>query len=69
MQHFTLSNIVDILEAVLVKIKQFETLIQNDTLVVAIGNTGTGKSTLLSSLVFGPESLEPVKMEDGTTVI
>ena len=54
MKNFTLDNIVDILEAVLIKIKDFETKIQNDTLVVAIGNTGTGKSTMLTSLVYGP---------------
>ena len=43
----------------------FEQLgIANDAnLVVAIGNTGSGKSTMLSSIIFGPDSLHVTDIE------
>ena len=33
-------------------------LIKGHEMIVAIGNTGCGKSTMLTSLVFGPAALE-----------
>ena len=34
-----------------------------NNLIVAIGNTGCGKSTMLTSLVYGPEALSTKKLE------
>ena len=52
----TLDNLVKCLERAFneIKIEQYA----NQNLVMAIGNTGCGKSTMLSSLLFGPESLK-----------
>lgn len=52
----TLDNVIKVCEVVLEKIK--EQKIENETLLLAIGNTGCGKSTMISSLVFGPNRHE-----------
>ena len=40
----------------------------NKNLVIAIGNTGCGKSTMLSSLLFGPDSLMIKKIKKEITL-
>ena len=49
----TLKSIYDVL------VVAFESLgvAKDANLVVAIGNTGSGKSTMLSSIIYGTESL------------
>lgn len=44
-------------------IEAFKSLnvINNEDMIVTLGNTGCGKSTMLSSILFGPESLHIVK--------
>lgn len=68
-KHFTLRNIADILEVALSMTKGATDKHKDDTLVLALGNTGCGKSTMLSSLIFGPENLEPDQDEYGKNVI
>jgi ABC-type nitrate/sulfonate/bicarbonate transport system ATPase subunit len=50
----TLDNMILILE------QAFKTLknVNDGNLILAIGNTGCGKSTMMSSLMFGSEALE-----------
>lgn len=57
----SLDNLVSCLEQAFqeMKIERYA----NQNLVMAIGNTGCGKSTMLSSLLFGPESLKLSKIE------
>ena len=49
----------------------FDTLApaKNADLVVAIGNTGCGKSTMLSSVIFGPDSLHHTQIEEQVKVM
>ena len=58
-----LKNIYNVLKVA------FETLgpADNANLVVAIGNTGCGKSTMLSSILFGPEFLENKQITEEIT--
>lgn len=53
----TLDNLVMILE------EGYKTLseVNNANLILAIGSTGCGKSTMLTSLIFGPDALEVKK--------
>ena len=53
----TLDNLVLILEEAYKKL----TDINHANLILAIGSTGCGKSTMLSSLMFGPDALEMKK--------
>lgn len=55
--HFTLENLVMILE------EAFKTLanVNQSNLILAVGNTGCGKSTMMTSLMFGPSALEETK--------
>lgn len=53
---FTLSNLVNILIPAFKVLDQSDIINQN--IVLALGNTGCGKSTMLNSLVWGPESLQ-----------
>ena len=50
-----MSNIVIVLREVFDRLDVKE--LRDKDLVLAIGNTGSGKSTIFSSLVFGPENL------------
>lgn len=38
--------------------------LQNGDLIITIGNTGCGKSTMLSSLIYGTDALHEVRIED-----
>ena len=42
-------------------------IINNGNLILVVGNTGCGKSTMLSSLIYGPEKLQKttITMENG----
>jgi len=42
--------------------------IDGEDLLITLGNTGCGKSTMLSSLLFGPESLEVTKQGRRTAI-
>ena len=42
--------------------------LQNKNIILAVGNTGCGKSTMLTSLMYGPESLEMIKIDYEITV-
>ena len=53
---FNLSNIVVVLREVFNRM-DIKDLKERD-LILAIGNTGSGKSTMFSSLVFGPDQLQ-----------
>jgi len=55
--HCNLPNIANVVR------EAFENLdaIDDHDLILAIGNTGCGKSTMLSSVLFGTESLEIIK--------
>ena len=50
----TLSNLVSILAWAFEKVK----CVEEQDVVVALGNTGCGKSTMFTSLIFGTEALE-----------
>ena len=54
-----LKNIVIILEKAFLNLKQLE----NKDIILAIGNTGCGKSTMLTSLMYGPQSLKLQKID------
>lgn len=51
--HLTLPNLVKCVQHLIQKVKQVEDL----DIVIVLGDTGSGKSTMLNSLVFGPKSL------------
>lgn len=55
----TLENIVRIGQAAFEKIA----CVKDKDLVIGIGNTGSGKSTVLSSLAFGPQNHEEKKIK------
>ena len=44
-------------------------MIKGADIVIAIGNTGAGKSTMLNSLVFGTDKLEMKKTDKRKNVI
>ena len=60
----TLSNLVAILRVALTTLEQIE----NQNLVIAYGNTGCGKSTIFSSLVYGSDALTLRNIEVETRV-
>ena len=70
---FTLKNVVNACKEVFPTIEQAD----DKEIIVALGNPGCGKSTLFTSLVHGPTSLERKKVQyefeipsaDGTTVM
>ena len=41
--------------------------INNKNIVIALGDTGCGKSTMLTALVFGPEALEEKNVKVAVT--
>ena len=49
---------MDLLKAIHNQIQPFVEMARERILILTIGNTGTGKSTLLSSLIYGTDSLE-----------
>lgn len=57
--HCNLENIVTILEEAF----KFLQKIEGKNIILAVGNTGCGKSTMLTSLMYGPEALEIKKIE------
>ena len=59
-QKFTLRNLTKFLNIAIKGLKQIE---GSDDLIMAIGNTGCGKSTLITSLIYGPEALEEKMIE------
>ena len=62
---FSLYPIVSILKAALVDLEK----IANKDVIIVLGNTGCGKSTMLNSLLLGPDSIEEqtIKEQIGTT--
>ena len=56
----TLDNIVKVSQSVFPLIEKA----RGKNLVLACGNTGCGKSTMITSLVFGPEMLEERKVKE-----
>ena len=48
-----LFTIVSVLKTAFEHLKQ----IDNKELIIALGNTGCGKSTMLTSIIFGPDAL------------
>lgn len=50
----TLTNLVSILKWAFEKVK----CVENQDVVVALGNTGCGKSTMFTSLIYGSDALE-----------
>jgi len=54
-----LENLVAILERAYKTLKD----IHQANLILAVGNTGCGKSTMLTSLMFGTDALEEKKIE------
>lgn len=56
----TLKNLTKYLRAAMNGLQQIE---KADDLILAIGNTGCGKSTMIISLLYGPESLEEKVIE------
>ena len=59
-----LENIMFVLERAFKNLKK----LQNKNIILAVGNTGCGKSTMLTSLMYGPESLEMIKIDYEITV-
>ena len=59
---FNLSNIVIVLREVFKRLDVKD--LKEKDLVLAIGNTGSGKSTMFSALVFGPEKLHEQILEE-----
>jgi predicted GTPase len=57
--HCNLENIVIILEEAF----KFLQKIEGKNIILAVGNTGCGKSTMLTSLMYGPEALELKKID------
>lgn len=53
---FNISNIVIVLREVFKRLDVKE--LKEKDLILAIGNTGSGKSTMFSALVFGPDKLK-----------
>ena len=49
----TLTNLVSILRHAFPNLSR----VNNEDLIIAYGNTGSGKSTIFSSLVYGPDAL------------
>lgn len=62
--NLTLDNIVKVSKAVFPKIQEA----RDKTLILACGNTGCGKSTLITSLVFGPNMLEEKRVQSIRTL-
>ena len=56
----TLEHLVDILKWAFDLVK----VVKDQDVVVALGNTGCGKSTMFTSLIHGPEALEIQKKEE-----
>lgn len=50
----TWENIINVLRGAFEGLEQ----VNDEDIVVAIGNTGVGKSTMLMSLIYGPQCLE-----------
>ena len=59
-----LTNLIEILKRVKQYIIEEVPNLKYGDLIVAIGNTGCGKSTMLSSLIYGTEALHEVRVED-----
>lgn len=57
----TMENVFDMLQD-----RGFASL-KDKTVVIALGSTGVGKSTMLNSLTFGPQALEMKKIEKPAT--
>lgn len=57
---FTINNLIKVVNNAYHQISPFLDQLRNKNycLVLAIGNTGCGKSTMFTSLIDGPESLE-----------
>lgn len=58
----TLGNLVKVLKEAFKVLDQNQ--IEKADIILAVGNTGCGKSTILNSLVFGPDSLQLKKIEE-----
>ena len=53
-RQLSLRNLVDLLEEAIEALK----ILKDEDVVLVLGNTGSGKSTMLSSLIYGPDTLE-----------
>lgn len=60
----TLGNLIEILKRAQSYILEHVPNLQDGNLIVAIGNTGCGKSTMLTSLIYGTDSLQELRIED-----
>lgn len=56
----TLTNLVSILKWAFEKVK----CVEGQDVVVALGNTGCGKSTMFTSLIYGSDALELKILEE-----
>ena len=60
----TLGNLIEILKRAQNYILEHVPNLSEGSLIIAIGNTGCGKSTMLTSLIYGTESLQETRIED-----
>lgn len=56
----TLTNLVAILKWAFEQVK----FVENQDVVVALGNTGCGKSTMFTSLIYGSQALELKQLQE-----
>ena len=54
----TIDNIAEVLKAAFTKYHEAK----DKDIIVAVGNTGCGKSTMLTSLIYGTDMLKSVKL-------
>lgn len=60
----SLPNVLEVTKALYCKLDQLNIqAIQDKTVVLSIGATGCGKSTMFASLVHGPRALEKKKIK------
>ena len=60
----SLRSVIDTMDCVyrVIEERDFKSL-KEKTVIIALGSTGVGKSTMLNSLIYGPEALEIKKIE------
>ena len=63
-----LQNLIEVTEAIYAKLEEQNIKSLGDkTIVLSLGSTGCGKSTMFASLVHGPEALETKRIQNPTT--
>ena len=55
----SIGNIAEVLNAALTKFEE----VNEKNVILAVGNTGSGKSTMLTSLIYGTEMLEESELK------